>query len=122
MVYLNYSTIPCTLCPKVAASAEQRQKERHRYRIVFKHLSIRYTTDTIIACSPSLYSTSLPCRVYYYYSIYQGESVNGSADDAYTRMRIGIPARNLCKWTPCKSISIKTYIFCYLPGFAFRKY
>jgi hypothetical protein len=48
--------------------------------------------------------SNLPYLVYYYYSIYRDESVNGSADGAYTPMRIGIPAHNLCKWTPCEPI------------------
>src|SRR5215469_435972 len=62
---------------------------------------------TLRSCPPE--ASNLPYLVYYYYSIYRGESVNVSADDAYTPMRRGIPARNLYRWRPYLAISIKMF-------------
>ena len=58
---------------------------------------------TLRSCPPE--ASNLPYLVYYYYSIYRGESVNVSADDAYTPMRRGIPAHNLYRWKPYLAIS-----------------
>jgi hypothetical protein len=83
----------------------------------------RYTTDITLPDRPVYTSqisrtdpgsyppevSNLPYLVYYYYSIYRDESVNGSADGAYTPMRIGIPARNLYRWGPYLATSIKMF-------------
>jgi len=44
------------------------------------------------------------------YGPYRDESINVSADDAYTRMGRGIPARKLYRWRPyLLAILIKTF-------------